>query len=135
MKKKSILVVVATIIIVIILNIVVFNLTKPKNSTIKIPDGYICVFHGGSEEVIYETYVYKLNNREKNQIYNYVNVTKTKLNKNNKYEIKITKNGVAELASEVFMAANENSAYSYVTQPNSNKKYTIAEYMDIFIMN
>lgn len=95
----------------------------------KVPDDYIAVFHGESGTITYETYIYKRNNGRANSGFNYVNVTSSKENK------KITKHGSVQWTDDVFKVAYENNAYSYVTLPNNNKKYTIEEYMKMFLMN
>lgn len=138
MNKKSILVISILIIITIILNIVVFNINKPKTKKIydTIPEGYISVFHGGSGEEIYETYIYKIQNNKPNYGFNYINVTKTtKKNGSSEYDIKVTSRGSLDWTDDVFDTAYENNAYSFVTLPGSDNTYTIGEYMQMFLMD
>lgn len=138
MDKKSILVITIIIISAVILNIVVFNISKPKNKIINdtVPEGYISVFHGGSGEQLYETYIYKIQNDKPNYGFNYVNVIKTiKKSGSSEYDIKITSRGSLDWTDDVFDVASKNNAYSYVTLPNSDNTYTIDEYMKMFLMD
>lgn len=110
--------------------------SKDNTDNDKIPDGYIAVFHGGSGEITYETYIYKINNKQANSGFNYVNVTKTTTHwGSSEWNTKITKSGSVQWTDNVFEVARENNAYSCVTLPNSNKIYTIEEYMQMFLMN
>lgn len=102
----------------------------------EIPEGYIAVFHGGSGEQTYETYIYKINNEQENYGFEYINTTSTTTYwGSGKQNIKITKRGSVDWTDKVFVVAKENNAYSFVTLPNSDKIYTIEEYMQIFLMN
>ena len=110
--------------------------SKDNTDNDKIPDGYIAVFHGGSGEITYETYIYKINNKQANSGFNYVNVTKTTTHwGSSEWNTKITKSGSVQWTDNIFEVARENNAYSCVTLPNSNKIYTIEEYMQTFLMN
>lgn len=100
----------------------------------RIPNDYISVFHSESGDIIYETYIYKILNVEDNQGFNYVNVTKT-LNGKNQWNTEVTHHGSVAWTDQVFEVAEENNAYSYVTLPNSEKKYTIEEYKTMFLMD
>ena len=102
----------------------------------EITDNYIAIFHGGSGEIIYETYVYKINNGQANYGFNYINVTKTTTSYgSSKWDTKITKRGSVDWTDNVFGVAEENNAYSYVTLPNSDKTYTIEEFQYMFLMD
>ncbi len=134
MKRKKILWLVA--ILVISALIVSYILVVINNNNSKIPDGYIAIFHGGSGEVIYETYIYKINNGQANYGFNYINLTKTTTSYgSSKWNTKITKRGSVDWTDNVFEVAKENNAYSYVILPNSDKTYTIEEYMRMFLMD
>ncbi len=138
MNKKSIVLIILIIIVAVVVNILVFNMTKPKKNEVSdtIPEGYISVFHGGSEEQIYETYIYKLHNNKPNYGYNYINVNKTtKQDGSSEYDIEITGRGTLEWSDEVFDIASKNNAYSYVTLPDSDDKYSIEEYIKMFLTN
>ena len=102
----------------------------------KIPDGYIAVFHGGSSEITYETYIYKIDNGQASFGFEYVNVTNTTESwGSSKWNAKITKRGSVSWTDDVFEVAKENNAYSFVTLPNSDEIYTIEEFMSMFLMN
>ena len=127
------------IIIVLIVSYILVTINKKsRNNTNndKVPDGYIAVFYGGSGEITYETYIYKINNKQANSGFNYVNVTKTTTHwGSSERNTKITKSGSVQWTDDVFEIARENNAYSCVTLPNSNKIYTIEEYMQTLLMN
>lgn len=137
--KKYFGLIMILIIIVLIVSYILVTINKKSRDNIdndKVPDGYIAVFHGGSGEITYETYIYKINNKQANSGFNYVNVTKTTTHwGSSEWNTKITKSGSVQWTDDVFEIARENNAYSCVTLPNSNKIYTIEEYMQTFLMN
>ena len=131
--KKKVSITIMIIVLLLIFSILIF--LKFKNSN-KIPDGYIAVFHGGYGEQTYETYIYKENNGHSNSGFNYINVISNIISYgSNQWNRKITKRGSVTWTDDVFTVAEENNAYSYVTLPNSDKTYTIEEYMNMFLMN
>lgn len=131
MKKK-----VAIISIIIVLLIVFIIILFKLNNYNEIPNGYIAVFHGGVGEQTYETYIYKQNNKPENSGFDYINVTSTTISYgSSQWNKRITKKGSVQWTDDVFIVAKENNAYSYVTLPNSDKIYTIEEYMSMFLMN
>lgn len=138
-NKKIFWLIMILIIIALMVSYILVTINKnSKDNTDndKIPDGYIAVFHGGSGEITYETYIYKINNKQANSGFNYVNVTKTTTHwGSSEWNTKITKSGSVQWTDNVFEVARENNAYSCVTLPNSNKIYTIEEYMQMFLMN
>ena len=137
-KKYFGLIMILIIIVLIVSYILVTINKKSRDNTDndKVPDGYIAVFHGGSGEITYETYIYKINNKQANSGFNYVNVTKTTTHwGSSEWNTKITKSGSVQWTDDVFEIARENNAYSCVTLPNSNKIYTIEEYMQTLLMN
>lgn len=138
-NKKIFWLIMILIIIALMVSYILVTINKnSKDNTDndKIPDGYIAVFHGGSGEITYETYIYKINNKQANSGFNYVNVTKTTTHwGSSEWNTKITKSGSVQWTDNVFEVARENNAYSCVTLPNSNKIYTIEEYMQTFLMN
>lgn len=138
-NKKIFWLIMILIIIALMVSYILVTINKnSKDNTYndKIPDGYIAVFHGGSGEITYETYIYKINNKQANSGFNYVNVTKTTTHwGSSEWNTKITKSGSVQWTDNVFEVARENNAYSCVTLPNSNKIYTIEEYMQMFLMN
>lgn len=130
--KNKILWLIILIVSIVSCTLIIINI---KNNN-KIPDGYISIFHGGSGEVTYETYIYKINNGQANYGFNYINVTNTTTSYgSNKWNTKITKKGSVDWTDNVFSVAKENNAYDYVTLSNSDKKYTIEEYMQMFLMD
>ena len=133
-NKKVFWFVVILIIVIFIVSYIIVTINQNNND--KIPDDYIAVFHGGSGEITYETYIYKINNEDANSGFDYVNVTKTTTYwGSTKWNTKITKCGSVQWTDNVFEVAKENNAYSYVTLPDSDKIYTIEEYMQMFLMN
>lgn len=126
--------VVILIIVIFIVSYIIVTINQNNND--KIPDDYIAVFHGGSGEITYETYIYKINNEYANSGFDYINVTKTTTYwGSTEWNTKITKRGSVQWTDNVFEVAKENNAYSYVTLPDSDKIYTIEEYMQMFLMN
>ncbi len=112
---------------------------KKKNNEIRndeIPDNYIAVFHGGSGEVTYSTYIYKIDNGHANYGFEYINTTNTTVSwGSSKIKTKITDRGKFDWTDGAFTVAKKNGAYEYVMLPNSNKRYTIDEFMPMFLMN
>ena len=137
MKNKKIFSLIIILIICILAVIITF-LCIHKNSTDSdtIPDDYIAIFHGGSGEITFETYIYKEDNGLANSGFKYINVTNSTVfwgsTESNK---KITKRGSVQWTDDVFKVAKKNNAYSNVTLPNNNNIYTIEEYMNMFLMN
>ena len=132
MKKKKVLLIIISIII--ILGVVIVLFINKNNKTI--PDNYISVFHGGSGEVTYETYIYKQDNGHANYGFDYINVTRTtKSWGSTESNIEITKRGSVMWTDDVFPVAKENNAYQYVTINGSDKTYKIEDYMSMFIMD
>ena len=122
--------------ILVISTIIVTGIVFVINKNNKIPDGYIAVFHGGSGEIIFETYVYKNNDRQTNSGFDYINTTSTTTYwGSGEWKTRITDRGHVQWSDAVFEVAKVNNAYSYVTLPNSDKTYTIEEYMQLFLMN
>ena len=88
MKKKNICLFFFNVILVLIICILIL---KSNN---EVPDNYIAVFHGGTGEITYETYIYK--NKNDNSKVNYINVTSTTASYGSaKWKHKITKRGVS----------------------------------------
>lgn len=99
-----------------------FLLFKNNNN---IPNDYIAIFHGEKGSTIYKTYIYKIDNDQANYGFKYINV----VNNN------VIEKGELSWTDEAFSVARNNNAYSYVTMPNSNKRYSIEEFQKIFLMN
>ncbi|MEE3343418.1 MAG: hypothetical protein VZS44_04955 [Bacilli bacterium] len=129
-NKKIIILIIIAIALLIIGAIFLFN---RKNLDNNIPDNYIAIFHGGSGEVTYETYIYRSGNNTKNIGFNYINVVSTtKTYGSDEWEHKVTGRGGAINQEDIFTVAKKNNAYSYVTIPNDDKNYTIEEYQKRF---
>ena len=133
-KKRLIVFSIIAISILTIISIVIYlNYQKNRNF---IPDNYIAVFRGGSGELIYETYIYKIDNGHNNYGFKYIN-TKSMTTSwgSSNWETVVVKKGKVDWTDEVFGVAKEHGAYSYVRLPNDSKTYSIEEFMGMFIMN
>lgn len=120
------------LIIMLLMGIKMYGFYSPIKSD-DIPDNYIAVFNGGSGEITYSTYIYKINNGQGNYGFKYINTTNTTTSwGSSDWNTKITSKGTVSWTQDVFKIAEENNAYSYVELPNDNKIYTIDEYMTIF---
>ena len=134
MKNKKLFCIFTILIIIALVFGSIIYINKTTNN--KIPDGYIAIFHGGAGEITYETYIYKKDNGHANSGFDYINVTNTTVSwGSSEWNSKITKRGSVQWTDDVFEVAEENGAYSYVTLPNSDKTYTIEQYMSMFLMN
>ena len=136
MKNKKLFCIFAILIIIVLVIGSIIYINKNKTNNDRIPDGYIAIFHGGAGEITYETYIYKKDNGHANSGFDYINVTNTTVSwGSSEWNSKITKRGSVQWTDDVFEVAKENGAYSYVTLPNSDKTYTIEQYMGMFLMN
>lgn len=136
MKKKKIIIPFIIAIILIITFIIFVSIKKINEESNIIPDDYIAVFNGGAGEVTYSTYVYKINNNQPNYGFKYINtINTTTYWGSTERTIKITDRGTVDWTDGVFSVAQEHGAYSYVLLPNSDKTYTIDEFMQMFLMN
>ena len=137
MKNKKIFLIIAILVIfALVIGCIIFMSKNKSNDNKEIPNGYISVFHGGSGEITYETYIYKQKNGHDNYGFDYINVTNTtKSWGSTEWDSRITKRGSVKWTDEVFKVAKENGAYSYVTLPKSSKTYTIEEYQSMFLKN
>ena len=136
MKNKKLFCIFAILIIIVLAVGSIIYINKNKTTNGRIPDGYIAIFHGGAGEITYETYIYKKDNGHANSGFDYINVTNTTVSwGSSEWNSKITKRGSVQWTDNVFEVAKENGAYSYVTLPNSDKTYTIEQYMGMFLMN
>lgn len=95
----------------------------------KISEDYIAVFNGGSGEITYSTYIYKIDNGFK-----YINTSNTTTSwGSSDWDTKITSSGKVSKADDVFTIAEKNNAYSYVKLPNEDKVYSIDEFKSMFL--
>lgn len=129
MKK---LIVISVIVICVVIALISINITKKD----EIPDGYIAVFNGGSGEITFSTYIYKIDNGKPNYGFEYINTTNiTKHWGSSELNVAVTGKGKLDWTDDVFEVAKNNHAYSSVTLSNNNKVYTIEEFRNIFLMN
>lgn len=102
----------------------------------EIPEDYVAVFHGGSGELTYSTYIYKIDNGHANYGFEYINTTNTTKSWGSpEWEVKITDKGKFNWTDGAFTVAKKNNAYSYVKIPGDKKTYSIEEFQGMFIMN
>lgn len=136
MKKRKILLPLIGLIIIALVTSLIFYINKSNKVSYSVPDGYIAIFHGGTGEVVFETYIYKQDNGQANSGFDYINVTKTTTSWGSPdWKAKVTKRGSVQWTDDVFEVAKQNNAYSYVTLPNGDKTYTIERYREMFMMN
>lgn len=115
---------------ILILVVLILSLNKRN----EIPQDYLFVFNGGSWEVTYSTYIYKIDNGHSNYGFKYINTTNTtKSYGSSEIVQKITKTGTLMWTEEVFTVAKKNNAYSYVLV--RGKKYTPEEFAPMFLMD
>lgn len=134
MKKKYIIILI--IVAVVLLIIGTIFLLSGKNLDNNIPNNYIAVFHGGSGEETYETYIYRKKTNTTNYGFKYINVvSRTESYGSTEWEHKVTGKGDFDWTDDAFTIAKKNNAYSYVTIPGDDKHYTIEEYQKRFTKN
>ena len=135
MDKKKVKLI---IIFIFVLILIIFGLCfyfKYKNNG-NVPDDYLAIFHGGSGEVTYSTYIYKIDNGHANYGFRYINtVNSTKSWGSSEWNVKVVGKGEVTWTDEVFSVAKKNGAYQYVALPNSDKTYSIDEFQRMFLMN
>lgn len=101
-----------------------------------VKDGYIAVFHGGSGEITYSTYIYKIDNGQSNMGFEYINtVSKTASWGSTEWKQEVVDSGEFSFTDGAFIVAKKHGAYDYVIDAYTNERYTIDEYMSRFIMN
>ena len=134
LKKNKIKIIISVAILILAVLPVMFSVLSKKSDVI--PDNYIAVFHGGSGEKTYSTYIYKENNGHINSGFKYINTENTtEFYGSSNWISKITGKGTVMWTDDVFTVAEKNNAYSYVTLPNDKKTYTIEEFQSMFLMN
>lgn len=135
MPFKLIYILPISIVLILLVGLKMYYFYDTSNSD-SIPDNYIAVFNGGSGEITYSTYIYKIDNGQANYGFEYINTTNTTISfGSTKWNTKITSKGKVDWTDDVFSVARNNNAYSYVKLPNNDKTYTIDEYMSMFLMN
>ena len=100
----------------------------------EITDDYIAVFHGGSGELTYQTYIYAVDLGVGNYGYEYINSELYGMSAASLKE-KIVEVGCVAWSDDVFAKAKEFGAYSYVTIPGDSEIYSIDEFSGMFLTN
>lgn len=100
----------------------------------EITDDYIAVFHGGSGELTYQTYIYAVDLGVGNYGYEYINSELSGMSAASIKE-KIVEVGCVAWSDDVFAKAKEFGAYSYVTIPGDSEIYSIDEFSGMFLTN
>ncbi|MGN0580114.1 MAG: hypothetical protein ACI4JE_04505 [Ruminococcus sp.] len=111
------------------------NIIPENKESQTVKDGYIAVFHSDEKNMIHETYIYKIDNDAENYGFDYINVVRNRVTESDYADVNITGQGSVQWTDDVFKAAKDNKAYSYVTMPDDEKNYTIDEFMNMFLMN
>ena len=115
--KKNIILVLLILLTGVLVGVGVFFKMKPQ-----IPKDAIAIFYGGKRK----TYVYKI--QDENLKYKYINTSIDK-------KEKVLKEGKVAFFDQVFVAAKDNKAYSYVVDQRDKKKYSIEEYSKKVLTN
>lgn len=135
-NKRIITILVLVTVVFVSVVLFILSLRNERYFESGISEDYIAVFHGGSGEITYSTYIYKIDNKQANYGFRYINTTNTtKSWGSSEWKIKITDKGKFDWTDGAFIVAKENNAYSYVTIPGDKKSYTIEEFKRMFIMN
>lgn len=100
----------------------------------EIADDYIAVFHGGSGELTYQTYIYKMDNGASNYGFEYIYSEIYGMTAQTLKERIIT-SGCVMWTDDVFIIAKENGTYDYVTIPGDNTVYSTDRFAEMFLMN
>ena len=129
--KMKIVIIISIIFVLIVIGV---NIGLKVKDNSNIPDNYIAVFNGGSGEVTYRTYIYKVDNGHANYGFDYINTTITTVSwDSSETKEKITGKGTVTWTDDVFPVAKNNNAYSYVTV--KGKDYDIDTFAKMFLMN
>jgi len=128
--KKYILFITLTIILMI--GIFTCSIVYINEKEIMVQSGYIAVFKGTDNDIVYSTYVYRHvhKNRKKNTItYKFIN-TKQSVNKTDgsTYEEKVTSSGTVKKKKELFKKAKKHKAYTYVFIEGTDEVMSIDDY-------
>ena len=129
---KNLIIAITALLLIGITTYILFN-PKTKIESEYIPENYIAVFHGENKGIIFETYIYKVDNKQANMGFNYINTVTVKTSK--KIKTTIAKQGEVTWTDDVFPVAKKHGAYDYVTMPNSDKQYSIEDFQILFLMN
>ena len=134
-KKVKIFLIIFAACALVTAGIVYYSMSKVYIPT-KIDDNYIAIFHGGSSEVTYETYIYKVDNGKDNMGFRYIYAQRTTTSWGSKESTtRVLAKGNLTWTDDVFEIAKKNNTYSFVTLPNDNKAYTIDDFAAMFLKN
>lgn len=124
MKDKKYLIIVGIFVVAIIFSLP----TILKGGSGKsLSEDAIAIFHDSND--INRTYIYKEDTGQANMGFRYINA----IGHGKSY--KIFSSGVFDFTDGAFKIAKEHGAYSYVTVPGNERKYSIEEFQSMFIMN
>lgn len=115
--KRTIILALLILLAGILVGIGVFFKTKTQLSK-----DAIAIFYGEKRK----TYVYKI--QDENLKYKYINTSIDK-------KEKVLEEGKVAFFDQVFVAAKDNKAYSYVVDQREKKKYSIKEYSKKVLTN
>ena len=121
-KKKHFL-----MIAVFALLVIISLPTALKSNGKHFSEGAIAIFHDNKDT--YRTYIYKEDTGQANMGFRYINAV------GHGKSYKILSKGYFDFTDGAFKVAKEHGAYSYVTIPGNDKKYSIEEFQSMFIMN
>ena len=112
--------------VLVILAIISFPFAL-KNNGKHFSEGSIAIFHDSND--INRTYIYKEDNDQANMGFRYINAV------GHGKSYKILSEGYFDFTDGAFKVAKEHGAYSYVTVPDNDRKYSIEEFQSMFLMN
>ena len=137
--KKSLISRINVLIVLSVIILIVFILNSfgfKKKDYNYVKDGYIAVFHGGSGEITYSTYIYKIDNDHLNMGFEYINTVNTTVSwGSSEWESKVVSSGEFDFTDGAFVVARKHGAYDYVIESSTNEKYTIEEFQNRFLMD
>ena len=122
MKNKKYFIIGGVVLILIILLFILFGGSKGSLS-----DGAVAIFHDSND--INRTYIYKIDNGQANMGFEYTNAV------GHGKSYKVLSSGEFDFTDGAFKVAKEHGAYSYVTVPGNDRKYSIEEFQSMFLMN
>lgn len=102
--------------------------TAPAQSEIsEVEDGWIAKLNGGSGEITYHTYVYKVENG-----YRYINTTSTTVSYGSpQWTERVTDSGAVSTKEEIVQIAKDNGSKQYVKFPDDKETYKISDFLNM----
>lgn len=102
--------------------------TAPAQSEIsEVEDGWIAKFNGGSGEITYHTYVYKVENG-----YRYINTTSTTVSYGSpQWNEIVIDSGTVSTKEEIVQIAKDNGSKQYVLFPDDKENYKISDFLSM----